>query len=138
VRPQALEVCTRVEHYTAAAKVNKQADFEGLRIYGVLTNMTRFSFYSYDPSTNSFCRDEELIVNTRRDEFSADMIFGMCMFVKVSEYSCNQISVMNKIFGLVLYAFIEGLRAITERSSQRAAKGDVSCFVDHNHDTTNT
>jgi hypothetical protein len=25
-------MCTRIERYTAAAKVNKQADFEGLRV----------------------------------------------------------------------------------------------------------
>jgi hypothetical protein len=48
------------------------------------------------------------------------------------------ISVTNKIFGLVLFAFIEGLRATVEKSKQRAAKGDVGCFADHNHDATNT
>ena len=78
MRPQALEVSTRVEHYTAAAKVNKEADFEGLRIYGILTNMTWFGFYSYNPTTNSFCQDEDIIINVRRDDFSLDMIYSMC------------------------------------------------------------
>ena len=70
-------MCTRVERYTAAAKVNKQADFEGLRVYGILTNLTRFAFYSYDPISNSFCRDDEIFVETLRDGFSSGMIHGM-------------------------------------------------------------
>jgi hypothetical protein len=43
------------------------------------------------------------------------------------------LSVTNKIFGIVLSAFIEGLRAIVEKSKQMAAKGkgDVSCFAHH-------
>ena len=45
------------------------------------------------------------------------------------------ILVTNKIFGLVLYAFVEGLRATVEKSKQRAVKGDVGCFSDHNHNT---
>lgn len=57
--PQVLEsMLSCIEHYTAAAKVNKQADFEGLRVYGVLTNLTRFAFFPYDPISKSFCRDE--------------------------------------------------------------------------------
>ena len=59
-------------------------------------------------------------------------------FVKVSQHSCSSISVTNKIFGLTLHAFIEGLRAILNKSEQRAAKGDVGCFAHYNHDATNT
>ena len=70
-------MCTRVEHFTAAAQENKQADFEGLRVYGVLTNLTQFAFYSYDPKSNSFCRDDEIFVETLRDGFSSGMIHGM-------------------------------------------------------------
>jgi hypothetical protein len=59
-------------------------------------------------------------------------------FVKVSESSCSKISVTNKIFGIVLSTFIEGLHVTLEKSKQRAAKRGVDCFPDHNHDTTNT
>jgi hypothetical protein len=72
-------MCTRIEHHTAAAKVNKQADFEGLRVYGVLTNLTRFAFYSYDPISNIFCHDIEIFVETLRDGFLSGMIHGMCL-----------------------------------------------------------
>jgi hypothetical protein len=72
-------MCTCIEHYAAADKVNKKADFEGLRVYGVLTNLTRFAFYSYDPISNTFCRDDEIFVETLRDGFSSGMIHGMCL-----------------------------------------------------------
>jgi hypothetical protein len=72
-------MCTRIEHYAAADKVNKPVDFEGLRVYGVLTNLTRFAFYSYDPISNTFCRDDEIFVETLRDGFSSGMIHGMCL-----------------------------------------------------------
>ena len=72
-------MCTRIEHYTAAAKINKQADFEGLRIYGVLTDLNRFDFYSYDPISNRFCQDNGILVSTLRDGFSSGMIYGMCL-----------------------------------------------------------
>ena len=62
-------MCTRIEHYTAAAKINKQADFEGLCIYGVLTNLNRFAFYSYDPISNRFCQDNGILVETLRDSY---------------------------------------------------------------------
>lgn len=58
--------------------------------------------------------------------------------MKASESLYGQMSVTNKIFSLVLSAFIEGLRAKVEKSKQRAAKGKVGCFVDYNHGTTNT
>jgi hypothetical protein len=72
-------MCIHVEHYTAAANVNKSADFGELRIYGVLTNLERFSFYSYDPVSNTICWDDEIFVETRRDSFSSDMIHGTCL-----------------------------------------------------------
>lgn len=64
-------------HYTATAEANKETDFEGLRIYGVLTNLTRFAFYSYEPISKTFCEDEELFVETLRDGFSSGMIHSM-------------------------------------------------------------
>ena len=72
-------MCTRIEHYIAAARGNKQAYFEGLRIYGVLTNLTRFAFFSYDPKSDTFCRDDEIFVGVLRDGFSSGMIHSMCL-----------------------------------------------------------
>jgi len=91
--------------------VNEEADFKGLRVYGVLTNLTRFAFYSYHPTLNTFYQDGEIFLDGRRDGFSSDMIH-----------------VTNKIFGLVLFAFIEGLRAIVEGMKQRAARGEIGRF----------
>jgi hypothetical protein len=71
-------MCTHTEHSTAAAKVNKQADFEGLRVHGILTNLHHFSFYSYDPMSHKFYQDGGIQVETQRDGFSSNMIYGMC------------------------------------------------------------
>lgn len=98
--------------FLSAAKMNKQDDFEGLRIYGILTNLTRFAFYSYDPIFNRFCRGDEFLVQTLRDGFSSDMIY-----------------ITNKIFGVVLSAFIEGLCAIAKKTKERAAKGIFSSVI---------
>ena len=127
-----------IEHYTAAAKMNKQLDFEGLRVYGILTNLTRFAFYSYHPTSNTFYQDDEIFIDQRRDGFSSGMIHGTSLFRESFSSSCDYIPVTNKIFGLVLFAFIDGLRAILEKSKQRATRGDVRGFVDNNYDATNT
>jgi len=65
-----------LSQYPAAAKANKTADFEGLRIFGVLTDLTAFQFYSYDPTVNEFSFDETLDVNVMRDVSFSDMIHG--------------------------------------------------------------
>ena len=73
------EVCL-LTHYPAAAKLNKEIHFEGLRICGLLTDLTLFRFYSYDPSTENFCMDKEFTVNNKRKSFSSDMIQSMSLF----------------------------------------------------------
>jgi hypothetical protein len=60
----------------AAAKTNKSIDFHGMRIYGLLTNLFAFKFYSYDPSTNQLYFDETIYINTMRTTAFADMING--------------------------------------------------------------
>jgi len=72
-------MCTCIEHHIAAARVNKTADFGGLRIYGVLTNLTQYAFYSYDPMSNTFCKDDEIYTDVLRDGFLSGMINGMCL-----------------------------------------------------------
>lgn len=72
-------MCTRVGYYIAAAKVNKRerANLEGLRVHGAITNLTRFSFYTYDHISDTFCQDDEILVETLRDGFSSGMV--QCM-----------------------------------------------------------
>ena len=55
--------------------------------------------------------------------------------MQVVENSCVLPSVSNKIFGVILSAYIEGLRLTISNSTDRPACGDVSCFApcyDHN------
>ena len=66
-----------VNLYTAAAEMNRTARFEGLRVYGLLTDLTTFKFYSYDPIQKKFAFDETIIVNVSREILFADMIHGM-------------------------------------------------------------
>ena len=56
--------------------MNKSIDFKGLRIYGLLTDLIQFKFYSYDPATNQFCFDETIIINVKRTDAFSDMIDG--------------------------------------------------------------
>jgi len=56
--------------------MNKDAGFQHLRVYGLLTDLTTFRFYSYNPSSNSFFFDEDILVAPKRDDFCFDMIQG--------------------------------------------------------------
>lgn len=56
--------------------MNKSINFKGLRIYGLLTDLIQFKFYSYDPTTNQFCFDETIIINNKRIDASSDMMDG--------------------------------------------------------------
>jgi hypothetical protein len=60
----------------AAAKVNKGIDFEGLRVYGLLTDTIQFRFYSYEPTTKQFCYDETIYSDTTRTSAFSKMIDG--------------------------------------------------------------
>ena len=66
----------------ATAETNKSIDSKGMRIYGLLTNLFAFKFYSYDPSTNQFYFDETICSNAKRTTAFADMIDGtsFCFF----------------------------------------------------------
>ena len=66
-----------VNLYTAVAEMNRTARFEGLRVYALLTDLTTFKFYSYDPIKKKFAFDETIIVNVSREILFADMIHGM-------------------------------------------------------------
>jgi len=57
--------------------MNKQAHFEELRVYGVLTNLKSFEFYSYDPTNKLFSLDGTVTVSSNRDMLMEHMIPGM-------------------------------------------------------------
>lgn len=82
--------------------MNKSDDIQGLRVYGLLTDLTRFKFYSYDPATNQFCFDETIIINVNR-------IAGFSRMMHVS----------NKIFGVVLSGYMDTLHAHITKSEDR-------------------
>jgi len=105
--------------------MNKTLDFAGLRIYGLITDLVQFKFYSYDPSTKQFSFDELMIVANKRVPASSDMIDGLCISPSYS-HKPHFFSVVNKIFGLVLTGYMDGLRATIKRSQDRAKRNDVS------------
>jgi hypothetical protein len=65
--------------YTAAAEMNldRYATLKGLRVYGLLTDLQTFHFYSYDQSQRKFAFDETLQAHCDRERFMVDMIQGM-------------------------------------------------------------
>jgi len=91
----------------SGAEQNSTLKFAGLRIYGLLTDLILFKFYSYDPANEQFCIDETIVINNKRIGAFSDMI-----------------DVSNKIFGVVLSAYMDGLRAIISRSKDRAKCND--------------
>lgn len=88
--------------YTAAAEMNKNAIFEGLRVHGLITDLETFHFYSYDQTRKKFAFDETLHASATRETFIADMI-----------------RVTNKVFTVILFAYVEGLAASVKWSRER-------------------
>jgi hypothetical protein len=60
--------------------MNKNANFEGLRVHGLLTDLQTFHFYSYNPIKKAFFFDETLGASGLRDAFIKDMIHSMWYF----------------------------------------------------------
>jgi hypothetical protein len=54
--------------------MNKTANFEGLRVYGLLTDLTSFKFYSYDPTEVRLRRDD-LCERQKRNTLRRDDIW---------------------------------------------------------------
>ena len=61
----------------AAANRNSTLNHEKRRVYGLLTDLNSFKFYSFDPSVQAFFKDETITVNNKRDTFTTDMIEGL-------------------------------------------------------------
>jgi len=104
-------------------------DFGKLRIYGLLTDLFEFHFYSYNPLTNKFAFDETLVVNITRDVAFTDMIPGIYLSLHTWLTVDQTRLVANKIFSVILTAYIDGLEATLQRNSDRVKEGDVSVCV---------
>ncbi|KAM6496571.1 hypothetical protein JOM56_007044 [Amanita muscaria] len=94
----------------SAAEMNKSKSddiqgFQGVRVYGILTDLAQVKFYSYDPATNQFCWDETIIINANRIAGFSDMM-----------------DVSNKIFGIILSGYMDGLRAYICKKSKGMKK----------------
>ena len=48
-----------------------------MHVYGLLTDLSDFQFYSYDPTEQKFAFDERICVNVTREILFADMIKGI-------------------------------------------------------------
>jgi len=100
--------------------MNKEAEFEGLRVHGLLTDLEAFYFYSYDPIQKRFAFDKTLVTSIQRDAFIGDMIHGMWCFQSVFyKLTFIHIVVTNKIFSVVLFAYVKGLAASIKANSER-------------------
>ncbi|CAA7259789.1 unnamed protein product [Cyclocybe aegerita] len=86
----------------SAAEANKRSGFNITRVYGLLTDLSSFRFYSYDPSSKSFSFDEDVLTNAKRDDFCFDMIY-----------------VANKIFSVIMCGYIEVLRATVQTGKRK-------------------
>ncbi|KAJ2924809.1 hypothetical protein H1R20_g12289, partial [Candolleomyces eurysporus] len=96
----------------SAAELNKQTGFAELRVFGLLTDLSTFRFYSFDPVTENFNPDEDILVNVRRDDFCSGMI-----------------QVANKVFSVIMCAYVKGLQATVDSSKKKSADaGDVRGF----------
>ena len=59
--------------------MNPSISFEGLWIYGLLTDLMDFAFYYYDPKASQFFKDETILVDVKRCGFMLDTIHGVCL-----------------------------------------------------------
>lgn len=115
--------------YIAAAEENSTVDFANLRVYGLLTDLTKFEFYSYDPMKKRFSLDEEFSLETRRNHYCFGMIYGICNAVKkVVTTDVFLSSVTNKIFSIIMHGYVEGLEAVVLKSQERGDNGDVKSW----------
>jgi hypothetical protein len=117
--------------YVAATEMNMKLKFRGLRVYGLLTDLSQFKFYSYDPSTvpGTFCFDETLLVDVRRTKSLSDMMDGLVIFYHSSSELTYLPAVADKIFSIILTAYIDGLGAIIQTSNDGAHHRDASIFT---------
>ncbi|KAJ6590559.1 hypothetical protein DFH09DRAFT_1274027 [Mycena vulgaris] len=84
----------------SASELNRSVGFPSLKVYGLLTDMGTFDFFSFDPVLRTFYRDPTIGVARKREDFLYDMI-----------------EVVNKIFSIILQEYVDTLKATCEQCS---------------------
>ncbi|KAJ6561235.1 hypothetical protein DFH09DRAFT_1160828 [Mycena vulgaris] len=87
----------------SASELNDATGFRTLMVYGLLTDMGTFEFFSFEPISKTFYQEEVLSVPRKREGILCDMI-----------------EVTNEIFSVVLQAFIDTLKVTCEKSKERS------------------
>lgn len=109
----------------AAAEANKRNNYTGLRVYGLLTDLVSFYPYSYDPVQNAFFKDDRLIANITRELFMLRYDPWSVSPSCFTETCSHSFEVANKIFSILMYAYIKSLEATVALSKARSEKQDV-------------
>ncbi|KAJ7907894.1 hypothetical protein B0H13DRAFT_1618025, partial [Mycena leptocephala] len=92
----------------AAAQMNAKVGLENLKVYGILTDLGIFHFFAFEPKSKMFYRDPKIVVARGREDF----LIGM-------------MHVTEKIFSVVLEAYIDTLEATYHKITQRSGAGSV-------------
>ncbi|KAJ7212078.1 hypothetical protein GGX14DRAFT_621645 [Mycena pura] len=94
----------------AASKLNGDAGFESLTVYGLLTDLGTFHFYSFNPISKTFYQDPRMVVHSLlREEF----LYGM-------------MAVVDRIFTLVLQGYIDTLKATCAKIEEQLSSKQSS------------
>ncbi|KAJ7129504.1 hypothetical protein C8R44DRAFT_666272 [Mycena epipterygia] len=92
----------------SASKMNSAVGFESLTVYGLLTDLTTFHFFSFEPISQTFYRDAKIAVSPLREEFLRGMM-----------------PVVDKIFSLVLQGYVDTLKATCTKSEEHSSGSRV-------------
>ncbi|EKM61584.1 uncharacterized protein PHACADRAFT_190760 [Phanerochaete carnosa HHB-10118-sp] len=84
----------------SAAKLNEARGVPAIRVYGLITDLNEFNFYSYDPVKQLFFHDTGIHTSGSREHFLIQMV-----------------EVSNKIFSILLVGYIGVLEALIARES---------------------
>lgn len=110
-----IHIYSVLSQYLAAAEQNSQLNFKGLCIYGLLTNFTQFIFtlIIHPPKNSVLMSRYYLLVNTKRMAAFSDMVDVWAYVHNNGSELTSFHLVSNKIFGIILTAYMDGLQAIT-------------------------
>ncbi|KAJ7132089.1 hypothetical protein C8R44DRAFT_773015 [Mycena epipterygia] len=93
----------------SAAELNSLAGFRSLTVYGLLTDLGTFEFFSFEPISKTFYRDPKMFLPRIREDVLSAMI-----------------EVSNKVFSIVLQGFINTLKATCDKCQIRSTAGSLS------------
>ncbi|TDL17829.1 hypothetical protein BD410DRAFT_793862 [Rickenella mellea] len=85
----------------AAHKQNDKEMGSQCRIHAVVSDMFHFHFYSYEPSTNKFCVDVQIVVGSKRENNLLDMI-----------------DVTNKLFSAIFDGYYEVIKSMSKSGNK--------------------